>query len=166
VPPARFAPELERVEILGGHLAVRDAIKEVVTSTRWKIGPPNLGHQSPNVIRASSSFNRYRSTLSRVSWPPLAPAPPRGASGDNRRWSHRPSAILRREGASRWALAFSGLPSDASDPPCEDRLGEAIGMGKRRGGVCANPSASPFTQCRIDAMEPEAPGGREHVAIV
>jgi hypothetical protein len=29
--------------------------------TRWKIRPPNLGHQLPNVIRASSSFKRSRS---------------------------------------------------------------------------------------------------------
>src|SRR2546425_7491186 len=56
-----FTPQLQLVEILGGDLTLGDAIKEMLAETRWKIGPPNLWHQPPNVMRASSSFKLSRS---------------------------------------------------------------------------------------------------------
>src|SRR2546428_5615866 len=56
-----FTPQLKLVEILGGDLTLGDAIKEMLAETRWKIGPPNLWHQPPNVMRASSSFKLSRS---------------------------------------------------------------------------------------------------------
>src|SRR6516165_1702977 len=56
-----FTPQLQLVEILSGYLAVGDSIEEMLAKTRWKIGPPNLRHQPPNVMRASSSFKRSRS---------------------------------------------------------------------------------------------------------
>src|SRR5207253_11479406 len=49
------------------YMEIHDQIEEVLTETRWKVGPPNLRHQSPNVIRSSSSFNRWRSPESRDS---------------------------------------------------------------------------------------------------
>src|SRR5919109_407545 len=61
---AAFQTELQLVEILSGDLTLGDAIEEMLAETRWKIGPPNLGHQPPNVIRASSSFKRSRSAES------------------------------------------------------------------------------------------------------
>jgi len=39
----------------------------MLAQRRWKIGPPNLRHYSPKVIRASSSFKRCRSVASRDS---------------------------------------------------------------------------------------------------
>jgi hypothetical protein len=56
-----FTPQLQLVEILGGDLTLGDAIKEMLAEIRWKIGPPNLRHQPPNVMRANSSFKRFRS---------------------------------------------------------------------------------------------------------
>src|SRR5262249_52686384 len=44
-----------------GYLAIGDSIEEMLAETRWKISPPNLWHQPPKVIRASSSFKRSRS---------------------------------------------------------------------------------------------------------
>ena len=63
----RFAPQFQLIEVFGRYLPICDPIEEVLTETWWKIGPPNLRHQSPNVIRASSSFNRCRSAESRDS---------------------------------------------------------------------------------------------------
>jgi len=39
-------------------------VEEVLTENWWKTDPPNPRHQSPNVIRASSSFSRCRSAES------------------------------------------------------------------------------------------------------
>jgi hypothetical protein len=39
----------------------RKAVKEVLTEGRRKIGPLDLGHQSPKVMRASSSLTCCRS---------------------------------------------------------------------------------------------------------
>jgi hypothetical protein len=44
--------------IIGGR---RKAVKEVLTEGSRKIGPLDLGHQSPKVMRASSSLTRCRS---------------------------------------------------------------------------------------------------------
>src|SRR5712664_1466987 len=53
-----FTPQLQLVKILSRYLAICRPIEKMITQTRWKIGPPNLRHYSPNVIRASSSFKR------------------------------------------------------------------------------------------------------------
>jgi hypothetical protein len=58
----RFAPQFQLVKVLSPYFALRNPIEEMLTEHRWKIGPPNLRHQSPKVIRASSSFSRCRST--------------------------------------------------------------------------------------------------------
>ena len=63
----RFPPQFQLVEVFRWDLPVRDTIKQVLSKTRWKIGPPNPRHHSPNVIRANSSFNRFRSAASRDS---------------------------------------------------------------------------------------------------
>ncbi len=63
----RFAPQFQRIKVVRRYLPIRDPIEQVLPENRWKIGPPNLRHQSPNVIRASSSFKRCRSAASRDS---------------------------------------------------------------------------------------------------
>ena len=61
----RFAPQFRLIKVFRRYLPLRDPIEQVLPGSRWKIVPPNLRHQSPNVIRASSSFNRCRSAASR-----------------------------------------------------------------------------------------------------
>lgn len=56
-----FAPQFQLIEIFRRYLAIRDPIEEVLAENWWKTGPPDLRHQSPKVIRASSSFSRCRS---------------------------------------------------------------------------------------------------------
>lgn len=99
-----FTPQLELVEVLGGYLAIGDPIKQMLAETRWKIGPPNLRHQPPNVIRASSSFTRSRSAASEDSVRRLT-------SKKNRSFSAsldcRPASI--KSTSTRLALVFRVL---------------------------------------------------------
>ena len=63
----RFAPQSQLIQVFRRYFPLSDPIEQVLPENRWKIGPPNLRHQSPNVIRASSSFSRCRSAASRDS---------------------------------------------------------------------------------------------------
>ncbi len=55
------------IQVFRRYLPIGDPIEEMLTESRRQIDPPNLRHQSPNVIRASSSFSRSRSAESRDS---------------------------------------------------------------------------------------------------
>jgi hypothetical protein len=102
--PLGFAPQLEFVEILGGHLTISDPIKQMLAETRWRISPPNLRHQPPNVIRASSSFKGSRSAGSKDSMSRLT-------SKKNRSFSAsldcRPASV--KSMSRRLALLFRAL---------------------------------------------------------
>ena len=76
----RFPPKLQLVEVFDGNLTFLQAVKKVLAEGKWKIRPLNLGHQSPKVMRASSSLIPCRSMGSSDSAIRLA-------SAKNRRFS-------------------------------------------------------------------------------
>src|SRR5207249_773601 len=98
---AGFAPQLQLVKIRSGDLTIGDAIEEMLAQTRWKISPPNLWHQLPNVIRASSSFKRSRSEGSDDSVSRLTSEKNRSFSAS---LDSRPASI--KSTSTRFALVF------------------------------------------------------------
>src|SRR6266496_3928930 len=60
----RLPPELELVQVLGCDLPLSEPFEQVLPQRWWKVFPPDLRHQSPNVRRASSSLSCSCSTRS------------------------------------------------------------------------------------------------------
>src|SRR6266540_5052472 len=55
----RLSPQLQSIEVLGCDLSLAEAVEEVVAEGGRQVGPLDLRHHSPKVMRASSSFSRF-----------------------------------------------------------------------------------------------------------
>jgi len=113
----RFAPQFQLIKVFRRYLPVRDPIEQVLPENRRKIGPPNPRHQSPNVSRASSSFNRRRSAASRDSVS-LSTSEKKRSFSASLDW--RPASI--KSTSTRLALVFFVLAS------ARTRLAIPVGM--------------------------------------
>ena len=56
-----FPPKFKLIEVLNRYPAFFQAIEKVLSNGTRKIGPLDLPHHSPKVMRASSSLSRFRS---------------------------------------------------------------------------------------------------------
>src|SRR5262249_54243061 len=93
--------QLQPIEVLSCDLSVAEAVEEVIAKGEGQIGPLDLRHQSPKVIRASSSLSRFCSAG-------LDERASRSASSKNRffscSWPSRPASI--KSTTTRFTLVF------------------------------------------------------------
>src|SRR5437867_880827 len=97
----RLSPPLESIEVLDRDLSLAQAVEQVVAEGGGQVGPLDLRHHSPKVMRASSSLSRFCSAG-------LDERRSRSASSKNRFfsccWPSRPASI--RSTTTRFALVF------------------------------------------------------------
>src|SRR6266540_346586 len=97
----RLTPPLQSIEVLDRDLALAQAVEQVVAEGGGQVGPLDLRHHSPKVMRASSSLSRFCSAG-------LDERCSRSASSKNRFfsrcWPSKPASI--RSTTMRFALVF------------------------------------------------------------
>ncbi len=86
----RLPPHFELIKIFRGDLPLAESLEEMIPKSPRQVGPLDLRHQSPKVMRASSFFNRLCSFLSRDCVSRSASSKKRLRS---RSWASRPDSI-------------------------------------------------------------------------